>query len=64
MFEWISENIATLIVCAVLIALVAAVIVFMIRNRKKGRGSCPCGSCGGCAMKDFCHSSEKAKKRK
>ena len=41
MFEWISENIATLIVCAVLIALVAAVIVFMIRNRKKGRGSCP-----------------------
>lgn len=35
-FAWISENIATIITCAVLIAVVAAIIAGMIRNKKRG----------------------------
>lgn len=35
-FAWISENIATIIICAVLIAVVAAIIAGMIRNKKRG----------------------------
>ena len=36
MLAWISENIATIITCAVLIAVVAAIIAGMIRNKKRG----------------------------
>lgn len=55
MFAWISGNIATIIICAVLIAIVAAIIVSMVRNKKKGKSSCGCG-CAGCAMSGSCHS--------
>lgn len=55
MLAWISENIATIIICAVLIIIVAAIIIGMIRDRRKGKSSCGCGcaNCpmGGCNMK-------------
>ena len=45
MLTWICKNIGVIIVCAVLIAIVAAIIMSMIRNKKKGR-CCPMeGSC-------------------
>lgn len=55
MLAWILENIATIIICAVLIAVVAAIIVSMIRNKKKGKSSCGCG-CADCPMSGSCHS--------
>lgn len=55
MLTWISENIATIIICMVLIAVVTAVIASMVRSKKKGKSSCGCG-CANCAMKDSCHS--------
>lgn len=55
MLTWISENIATIIICAVLIAVVAAVIGKMVRDKKKGKSSCGCG-CANCAMNGSCHS--------
>lgn len=55
MLTWISENIANIIICAVLIAVVAAIIVSMIRNKKKGKSSCGCG-CADCPMGSSCHS--------
>ena len=55
MLAWISENIANIIICAVLIAVVAAIIVSMIRNKKKGKSSCGCG-CADCPMGSSCHS--------
>ncbi|MCI9142218.1 MAG: FeoB-associated Cys-rich membrane protein [Lachnospiraceae bacterium] len=54
MFTWIMENMATIMISAVLILVVAAVIANMARNKRKGKSSCGCG-CGGCAMNGACH---------
>ncbi|MDD7035756.1 MAG: FeoB-associated Cys-rich membrane protein [Firmicutes bacterium] len=54
MFNWISENLATIIICAVLAAIVVAIIAGMIRNKKKGKSSCGCG-CSSCPMSGSCH---------
>ena len=55
MLAWLTENIATIIICAVLIAVVSAIIVSMIKNKKKGKSSCGCG-CTDCPMSGSCHS--------
>lgn len=55
MLAWIYENVATIIICAVLIAIVAAVIGKMVRDKKKGKSSCGCG-CANCAMSGACRS--------
>lgn len=55
MLTWISENIATIIICAVLLAIVATVIVGMVRNKKKGKSSCGSG-CANCPMSGKCRS--------
>lgn len=55
MLTWIMENMATIIISAVLIIMVAAVIASMVRGKRKGRSSCGCG-CAGCAMNGACHS--------
>lgn len=55
MLEWISENIGTIIICTVLVAAVAAIIISMVRNKKKGKTSCGCG-CSECPMSGSCHS--------
>ncbi|MGN0548128.1 MAG: FeoB-associated Cys-rich membrane protein [Acutalibacteraceae bacterium] len=54
MLAWLSENLATVIICAVLIIVVAAIIFNMVRNRKKGKSSCSCG-CSNCPMSGSCH---------
>lgn len=58
MLSWISENIATIIVCAVLITIVALIIVRLIRNKKQGKTSCGCG-CANCPSAGICHQSKK-----
>lgn len=55
MLTWISENIATLLIAAVLIAVVAAVITGIVRNKKKGHSACGCG-CDSCPMSGSCRS--------
>ncbi len=55
MLAWIIENLSTLIVSAILIAAVTAVVLSMIRGRKKGKSSCGCG-CADCALRSSCHS--------
>ncbi len=58
MFAWIAENYGALIVGAVLIAVVAAIIIGMIRKKKKGRSViCDCGNCRTCPMSGSCHGS-------
>lgn len=54
MFAWLAKNAVTVIICAVLIAVVAAIIYSMIRNKKKGKSSCGCG-CAECPMSGSCH---------
>ncbi len=46
----------TIVVTAIVGAIFTAIIVKGIINKKNGKSSCACGSCGGCANKDFCHS--------
>lgn len=58
MFTWIMENMGTIIVSAVLLAVVAAAIASMVHGRRKGKSSCGCG-CAGCAMNGACHSEKK-----
>ena len=56
MFAWIAENIWTIIICAVLIAIVTAIIVSMVKKKKQGKSVvCNCGNCKNCAMSGVCH---------
>lgn len=54
MFAWIMENVATIIISAILMVAVAAIITGMVRGKKKGKSSCGCG-CEGCVMNGSCH---------
>lgn len=54
MLTWLMENMATIIISPVLVLVVAAIIVSMVRSKRKGKSSCGCG-CAGCAMNGACH---------
>lgn len=53
---WIIENIGSIAACALLVALVAGIIVYKVRQKKQGKSSCGCG-CGSCPHSGSCHSS-------
>jgi len=50
MIKFITENLANIIISAVLICLAVLAIVKIIKDRKKG--SCSCG-CSGCPQSQF-----------
>ncbi|ADU74672.1 MAG TPA: FeoB-associated Cys-rich membrane protein [Hungateiclostridium thermocellum] len=52
MIKFITENLANIIISAVLICLAVLAIVKIIKDRKKG--SCSCG-CSGCPQSQICH---------
>lgn len=54
MLQWICENIGTIAVGLVLLAVVILIARGMIRDKKQGKSSCGgnCASCGGCGC---CH---------
>lgn len=54
MLSWLAQNIVTVIICAVLIAIVSAIIVHLVKNKKNGKSSCGCG-CTDCPMSSSCH---------
>ena len=54
MFTWLSENLATILICAALAAAVGLILRSMIRRRKESKSSCG-SSCCGCPMGDSCH---------
>ena len=56
MLAWIMNNIGTIVICIVLLAVVAAIIISMVRKKKQGKSIvCNCGSCKGCPMSGSCH---------
>jgi hypothetical protein len=57
MGAWLIANGPTILVALALAAIVTAIIVKLIKDRKKGRSSCGCG-CANCAMRGSCHKSE------
>ena len=54
MTAWFMENLATILVGLVLLAVVAAIVLCMYRGRKKGKAGCGCG-CANCPMHGSCH---------
>lgn len=49
MIAWLAANIGTILVLCVLLAIVAAVVFSMRRDRKLGKSTCGgnCSACGG-----------------
>ena len=60
MHTWLMDNMATIIISAVLVLMVSGSIASMVRSKRKGKSSCGCG-CGSCpagslcAMNGACH---------
>ena len=54
MAEWLSQNIGTIVVGLVLLAVVILIVRIMMRDKKQGKSSCGgnCASCGACGC---CH---------
>jgi len=58
MYAWLSKNLGTIVVVLILIAVVTAVIVNMIKDKKRGRSvcggdCCRCGSSKACGNKQL-----------
>jgi hypothetical protein len=53
MTNFLKENISTIIISALVFGLMTWVVVYRIRQRKKGGGSCGCG-CSGCPEAGRC----------
>ena len=50
MFEWIASNAASLIVGLVVLAVLGLALWKLLRDKKRGKGSCSCGGgCPGCS---------------
>ncbi len=45
---------ATVLICIGLGAILCAIVVKLIRDKKRGKSSCGCG-CTQCAMSELCH---------
>lgn len=58
MFPWIVDNLGTILITLVLIAVVAAIIRSLHKNHCAGKTSCGC-NCAHCAMAGQCHGGAK-----
>jgi len=54
---FIRENLATLVICALLAGVVALIIAKMISDRRKGKSACG-GGCAGCPYGGRCGKKE------
>lgn len=57
MLSWIQANLSTILVSVLLAALLAGIIIFMIKRKKEGKNSCGCG-CSDCIHRNDCHKIE------
>ena len=57
MFAWIVQNIGTIVISAILLAIVVAVVRYLIRQKKQGKNSCG-ANCAHCANACSCHHHE------
>ncbi len=58
MISWLAHNLVTILLCLLLAAAVAAIIVKIVKDRKKGKTSCGC-NCANCAMSGACRDLKK-----
>ena len=57
MFAWLAQNIGTIIISAILLAIVVAIVRYLIRQKKQGKYSCG-ANCAHCANACSCHHHE------
>lgn len=57
MLTFLQNNLATIVVLLVLLAVIALVICGMRREKKAGKSACGC-NCGGCPSAGMCHGSK------
>ena len=53
MSAWLSANLSTVIISAVLLAIVIAISVYLINRKKSGKSACGFG-CENCALRGGC----------
>jgi hypothetical protein len=53
---WFINNLGTIVVALIVLAVTGFVIYTMIRDKKKGKSSCGC-NCGSCPSACSCHKS-------
>lgn len=61
MFSWISANAGNIIAIVILAAIVAAIVINLIKQKKRGKSSCGCG-CSTCPMGGSCHGNSRDSK--
>ena len=49
---------ATFIIAAIVVVLMALAVMYMVKNWKKNGSSCGCG-CSGCSSSKSCHSAKR-----
>ena len=55
MLAFIAENLATILISALLLAVVAGIVAGMVKKKKSGKSAvCGCG-CAGCPSAGMCH---------
>ena len=59
MLAWITENIGTILISAVLLLVVVLIIRKLVKDKKKGKSSCGC-NCAHCASRAPATRSNKA----
>ena len=53
MFEFIQQNLGSIVVGAILLTIIAAAVIKMIRDKRAGKCHCGCDGCGGCSKKKY-----------
>ncbi|MBQ9374860.1 MAG: FeoB-associated Cys-rich membrane protein [Ruminococcus sp.] len=52
--SFIIDNLGTIIISVVLLAVAASIIFKLVKNKKQGKTSCGCG-CSNCPSSSVCH---------
>lgn len=57
MAAFFSENLSTILIAAVLVFIVGAIVIKLVKDKRKGKSvGCNCG-CKGCPSSSMCHKS-------
>ncbi len=63
MFEWLIQNLGSILILTVVLAIVTVIVILRIRAKKKGETGCGCG-CSSCPGRFTCHSNKQEENKK
>ena len=63
MFEWLKHNVGSILILAVVLAIITVIVIFRIRAKKKGKTGCGCG-CSSCPGRFTCHTNKQEENEK